>query len=71
MRIHVPGFINYFRLVFIYRFTKGLKESIIFSDILPYFIGKRLGIFLQKKKVAKCCKGINAQILKGALHIRI
>ena len=25
----------------------------------------------EKKKVAKCCKGINAQILKGALHIRI
>lgn len=46
----MPGFINYFKLVFIYRFTKGLKESVIFSGILPYFIGKRLGIFLQKKK---------------------
>ena len=69
----MPGFINYFRLVFIYRFTKGLKESIIFSDILPYFIGKRLGIFLKKKKknVIKCYKGINAQILKGVLPIRI
>ena len=54
VRIHMPGFINYFRLVFIYRFTKGLKESIIFSDILPYFFGKRLGIFLKKKK--KCYK---------------
>ena len=68
----MPGFINYFKLVFIYRFTKGLKESVIFSGILPYFIGKRLGIFLQKKKkkVIKCCKDINAQILKGVLHIR-
>ena len=30
----MPGFINYFRLVFIYRFS--LKESVIFSGgILP------------------------------------
>lgn len=53
VRIPMPGFINYFRLVFIYRFTKGLKESIIFSDVLPYFIGKRLEIFLGKKKSYK------------------